>query len=82
MESVRNKVEGLGAKSTTVGSARTEDAFWRKFTLPQEDRDWPWDGVGYRWFRSPNIVPLEQHRRRRKERFANGNYSYRRGDGQ
>ena len=39
----------------------TED-FHRKFTLPQEDRhkftSAPWSG-GYRWFRSPNITPLE-----------------------
>jgi len=41
------------------------DAFWRRFTLPQEDRDWPWDGIGYRWFRSPNVIPLEQWRRRK-----------------
>jgi hypothetical protein len=54
MEPVRNKVQ-------------TEDAFWRRFTLPQEDRDGPWDGIGYRWFRSPNIVPLEHYRRSQKE---------------
>jgi hypothetical protein len=54
MEPVKTKIE-------------EEDIFWRKFTLPEEDRDWPWDGIGYRWFRSPNIVPLEQYRRRRGE---------------
>ena len=41
-----------------------EHAFWRKLILPQEDRSTPWDGKGYRWFRSPNIVPIEQWRRR------------------
>ena len=45
-----------------------EDAFWRKLILPQEDRKTPWDGKGYRWFRSPNIIPIEQWRRR-----GNGN---------
>lgn len=42
-----------------------DDTFWRRFTLPQEDREWPWDGIGYRWFRSANVIPLEQERRRR-----------------
>jgi len=40
-----------------------EDAFWRKLILPQEDRKTSWEGKGYRWFRSPNIVPIEQWRR-------------------
>jgi hypothetical protein len=34
-------------------------------TWPEEDRHLftsaPWDG-GYRWFRSSNVVPLEQYR--------------------
>jgi hypothetical protein len=45
---------------------RDEDAFWRKLILPQEERDRPWEGKGYRWFRSPNVIPLEQWRKRRK----------------
>jgi hypothetical protein len=40
-----------------------EHAFWRALTLPQEERYHPWDGIGYRWFRSPNVVPIEQWRR-------------------
>jgi hypothetical protein len=40
-----------------------EEAFWQRLILPQEDRDWPWDGIGYRWFRSPNVVALEHYRR-------------------
>lgn len=40
-----------------------EHAFWRKLILPQEDRRTPWEGKGYRWFRSPNIIPIEQWRR-------------------
>ena len=41
-----------------------EDAFWRRLILPQEDRRTPWEGKGYRWFRSPNIIPIEQWQRR------------------
>ena len=40
-----------------------EHAFWRKLILPQEDRSTPWEGKGYRWFRSPNVIPIEQWRR-------------------
>jgi hypothetical protein len=42
------------------------EAFYRKFILPEEDRDRltkpPWCG-GYRWFRSANVVALEHYRR-------------------
>jgi hypothetical protein len=44
-----------------------EHAFWRKLILPEEDRRHltatAWDGKGYRWFRSPNVIPIEQWRR-------------------
>jgi hypothetical protein len=45
-----------------------EHAFWRRLVLPEEDRrqlGMVWKG-GYRWFRSPNVVPIEQWRRRRR----------------
>jgi hypothetical protein len=46
------------------------DAFWQRLTFPEEDRHLytskPWDG-GYRWFRSPNVVCLEQYRRGQKQ---------------
>jgi hypothetical protein len=42
---------------------KEEEVFWQKLILPQEDRDWSWDGIGYRWFRSPNIVALEHYKR-------------------
>jgi len=29
--------------------------------LPQEERGRPWDGIGYRWFRSENVIPLEHY---------------------
>ena len=42
------------------------DDFLRSLTWAEEDRhrytSAPWSG-GYRWFRSPNVVPLEQYRR-------------------
>ena len=42
---------------------RAEDeAFLRQFVFPKEDRHLfttaPWRG-GFRWFRSPNVVPIE-----------------------
>ena len=45
---------------------RCTDAFWRKMTLPEEDRRCQlcppqWNG-SYRWFRSPNIVDLWHYR--------------------
>ena len=46
----------------------SEDAFWRKLIPPEEDRlanGTVYRG-GYRWFRSPNIVPIEQYRKRKK----------------
>jgi hypothetical protein len=44
-----------------------DEAFFRKWTIPEEDRakytTQPWAG-DYRWFRSPNVVCLEHYRRR------------------
>jgi hypothetical protein len=45
------------------------DETWRQeFAFPEEDRHLftaaPWDG-GFRWFRSPNVVRLEDYQRRR-----------------
>ena len=44
-----------------------DEAFLRGWTIPEEDRakytSQPWNGE-HRWFRSPNIVCLEQYRRR------------------
>ena len=48
-----------------------EHAFWQKLILPEEDRRHlttaVWDGKGYRWFRSPNVTPIEQWRGREQE---------------
>jgi hypothetical protein len=35
------------------------DSFWRRMVLPQEERGRPWDGIGYRWFRGENVIPLD-----------------------
>jgi hypothetical protein len=47
-----------------------DEAFLREWTIPEEDRakytTQPWRGE-YRWFRSPNVVPIEQWRRRKQE---------------
>ena len=53
-----------------VRASRTEEeeAFWRRLVLPEEDHlrmGKPWTG-GYRWFRSANVVPLEQWRAQRQ----------------
>jgi hypothetical protein len=58
----------------SIGSERTpnsedDDAFLRRFVVPEEDRPfftsakWTETG-GYRWFRSPNVVCLEHYRRK------------------
>ncbi len=51
-------------------SEATSEEFLRSITPPEEDRrrytSAPWSG-GFRWFRAPNIIPLEQYRRRRLE---------------
>jgi hypothetical protein len=47
-----------------------DDSFLWEWTIPEEDRakytSQPWNGE-YRWFRSPNVVCLEQYRRRQKQ---------------
>jgi hypothetical protein len=45
-----------------------DEAFLRTLIRPEEDRRCittaPWTG-GFRWFRSANVVPLEQYQRRK-----------------
>jgi hypothetical protein len=57
----------MATDQSTLKSNVDED-FMRECTLPVED--WPWDmraawRGGFRWFRSPNIVPIERYRQRR-----------------
>ena len=43
-------------------TTRTNESFYRRFTLPEERKNRvEWCG-GYRWFASPNVVKLEDHR--------------------
>ena len=46
--------------------AGEDEEFLRWMIFPEEDRHkfttTPWRG-GYRWFRSPNVIPLEHYRR-------------------
>jgi len=47
-----------------------DEAFRRQLTFAEEDRHKfttaPWSG-GYRWFRSPNVVPIEYWQRLKVE---------------
>jgi hypothetical protein len=52
--------------------SQDEETFWRRFVLPEEDRQCPWDGIGYRWFRSPNVVAIEQYRHQLKDHPDHG----------
>ena len=44
-----------------------DEARWRRLVIAEEDRlrlrAHPWCGAGYRWFKSPNVTPLEHYRR-------------------
>jgi hypothetical protein len=46
------------------------DSFLKQWIFAEEDRakftTYPWAG-GFRWFRSPNVVCLEQERERRRQ---------------
>ena len=56
--------------NATQPQAEDEDIFWRRLILPEEDHlqmGKPWTG-GYRWFRAPNIIPIEQWRKKRDGR--------------
>jgi hypothetical protein len=45
------------------------EAFLRSIVPPEEERrqytSAPWSG-GFRWFKSPNVIPIEQHSRRQE----------------
>jgi hypothetical protein len=48
-----------------------EDAFWRRFTLPEEDKHpytAPTVRSGHRWFRSENVYPIERYRRLKEQK--------------
>jgi hypothetical protein len=56
----------MGVMEELLEQYDREHAFLRSLTWPEEDRDrfttMPWQGE-YRWFRSPNVIPLEKVRR-------------------
>lgn len=50
----------------TATQTEADETFMRKVTWCEEDRRYlhptvRWNG-GYRWFRSPNVIPLEKYR--------------------
>lgn len=55
----------MAIQPVSRNSDPADEAFLRVLTFPEEDRiQWttaPWRG-GFRWFRSPNVVPLEKWR--------------------
>ena len=61
--------EKSGGCRSTMQVERIEDEEMRSLIRPEEDRrrlhpDRPWQG-GFRWFRSENVIPLEQWRARK-----------------
>ena len=57
---------GMKASRRLVKNPDYDEAFLRTFTVPVED--WHWTvrskaHCGYRWFRSPNIIPIEKYRK-------------------
>jgi hypothetical protein len=56
----------LEAEKLTADQDAEDEAFLHRIIFPEEDRrlftSTPWRG-GYRWFRSPNVIPIEQARR-------------------
>jgi hypothetical protein len=67
--------EALGdkrmAQTVQIEEDEEDEAFLRRLVLPEEDRrrlypTMPWTG-GWRWFRSANIVCIEQWRRKKAQ---------------
>lgn len=52
----------LGVATIAVIMVEKSEAFWRKRTLPVEEKQ-DIVGGGYRWFRSPNVFAIEHYRR-------------------
>jgi hypothetical protein len=59
----------LEAEKLAADQEAEDEAFLHRIIFPEEDRhlftSTPWRG-GYRWFRSSNVVPIEQWRREKK----------------
>jgi hypothetical protein len=58
-------------KSLVRRYTAADQEFWRRFLFCEEDRarftSERWKG-GYRWFRSANVLPIEQYTRREADR--------------
>ena len=61
----------MGANQPNLIIEDEDEGFLRKVIFQEEDRhlytSTPWRG-GYRWFRSPNVIPIEQWRRSKSDR--------------
>jgi hypothetical protein len=68
----------MGVSTVIEGQAdkTNNGAFWRRLTLPQEDRQIPWDGKGYRWFKSENVFCIEHFRQPRKQGQKAGRFGW------
>jgi hypothetical protein len=60
----------MDMNTTSTPEEEDDEAFLRSLVLPEEDRlrrypTMKWSG-GYRWFRSPNVIPIEKYRRLRQ----------------
>jgi len=56
--------------------SETEEAFWQRLVLPEDDprrQDCPRAVRGYRWFRAPNITPIERWKRPERDQRDDGN---------
>jgi hypothetical protein len=59
---VKGEIEGLRVNKST------NEAFYRRLTLPEEQKDWRDRSLerrhGFRWFASPNVVKFEDFQTR------------------
>jgi hypothetical protein len=62
----------LEAEKLAADQDEEDEAFLRRVIFAEEDRSLytstPWRG-GYRWFRSPNVVPIEQWRQHQHQKI-------------
>ena len=63
-------MDRIGTKDPGLNLPQDEEAFWRQWTVPEEDRHLftsePWHPGEWRWFRSLNVVCLETWRREKQ----------------
>ena len=62
----------MGVKTSEL-DLEGDESFLRKIVFPEEERRLlttaPWDG-SYRWFCSPNVIPLERYREVTREKHG------------